>query len=166
MRTITSPSTRPARWLLALSLVFAASLLATDKAAAAAPFEASGTFVETSSAHSEPQPVGCGCVVFFDQTVTDTLFGTLNGSGTFNGSCQVRVRSGRGVCVGTFTFTGTVAGRTGTAQIHDVILIDDVTTGASHGSFSIVSGTGGLANLRGHATVEGNTYNGQFLFAT
>jgi uncharacterized protein DUF3224 len=162
MRRMASASTRLPRWLLALSLVLAASLLATDQAAASAPFEASGTFVGTSSQQSNIRPVGC-CVVFFDQTSTDTLSGTLDGSDVYRASCQVRTQSGAGVCVGTDAFTGTVAGRTGTLQIHLVAVTD--TTGAPHGNASIVSGTGGLANLHGHLTAGAGTYSGQFLFA-
>lgn len=157
MRRITSPSMRLARSLLALSLVLAASLLATDQAAAAAPFAASGTFVGTSSVPSNIRPAGC-CVYLFDQVSTDNLFGTLDGSDTYYASCHLQTLSGEEVCVGTDTFTGTVAGRTGTLQIHLVTFGD-------HGTASIVSGTGDLANLHGHLTVVGNAYSGQFVFA-
>jgi hypothetical protein len=164
MRRITSPSTRRARRLLALSLVLAASLLAPDQAAAAAPFAASGTFVATSSVPSNLKTVGC-CVVFFGLAATDTLSGTLDGSDSYHASCQVRTQSGHGICVGIDSFTGTVAGRTGTLQIL-LVAFNDLTTGASHGTASFLSGTGGLANLRGHLTVVGNAYSGQFVFVT
>ena len=157
MRRTTSPSTRLARRVLALSLVLAASLLATDQAAAAAPFAASGTFAVTSSVQSNITPVGC-CVFFFDQTSTDTLSGTLDGTDLYQASCHLQTQSGQEVCVGTDAFTGTVAGRTGRLQIHLV-------TFGSHATATIVSGTGGLANLHGHLTVVGNAYSGQLLFA-
>jgi hypothetical protein len=49
------------------------------------------------------------------------------------------------------------------------VIFRDPTTGASHGIFVIVSGTGGLANLHGSGTFQGimgaGTYTAQVFFA-
>jgi hypothetical protein len=164
MRSITFAFTRRTQ-LLALPLCLATMLLlGTNQAAAAAPFAANGTFAGTSGEPSNIRQVGC-CLFFFDQTSTDTLYGTLDGTDIYHASCQAETRSGQEMCVGIDAFTGTVAGRTGTLQIL-IVGFNNLTTGAYHATASILSGTGGLANLRGHLTVVGNTYSGQFRFVT
>jgi hypothetical protein len=165
MRNITLPSMRRARWLLALPLCLATLLLTTNKAAAA-PFAVSGTYALTSN----PEPTdyhthGCGCVGFYTQLTTSTLSGTMTGTGSYEASCQIRWRSGGdGVCQGTFVFDGTIANRTGTATFHIVTHFD--ATQAVHGTMSVVSGTGGLADLHGQLDIDNDTYSGQLVFST
>src|SRR5262245_7311986 len=90
MRSITFAFTRRARLLLALPLCLATMLLlGTNEAVAAAPFAAHGTFAVTSSTQSNIKFVGC-CLVFFDQTSTDTLTGTLSGTDVFHAPCQLQ----------------------------------------------------------------------------
>src|SRR4051794_9384551 len=166
MRSITLAFTRRARLLLALPLCLATMLLlGTNKAAAAAPFAVSGTYAQTSSDVVDYVEHGCGCVAFYTQLTTTTLSGTMTGTGSYKASCQIRWRSGDGVCVGTFVFEGTIAGRTGKATYH-IVTHFDATTGAVHSTMSVVSGTGGLADLHGQLDVGNDTYSGQLVFST
>src|SRR4051794_24767159 len=165
MRSITLAFTRRARLLLALPLCLATMLLlGTNKAAAAAPFAVSGTYAQTSSEVVDYVTHGCGCVGFYTQLTTTTLSGTMTGTGSYKASCQIRWRSGDGVCVGTFVFEGTIAGQTGTATFHIVDFFD--AAGAVHGTMSVVSGTGGVADLHGHLDLVNDTYSGQLVFST
>jgi hypothetical protein len=140
-------------------------LLAANVAAAAGPpFEASGTFVATSIVQSNFR--SADGVTFFDYTEEDTIFGTFSGTGLLQTSCVLRA-SGQGVCRGGTTFRGTVEGEFGIVQLRDVIFFD-ATTGAFHGTFTVLGGTGGLAGLRGHVSLEGasgaGSYTGQLAF--
>jgi hypothetical protein len=169
MRTTILRPIRQAGWLVPLTLSLAISLLATDLAAAAEPFEASGTTVTTNSIQSNIRSVpvpGCACrVTLFDDTESVIVSGAFSGTGVIELSCRVPSSTLQGRCHGTETFTGTVAGRSGTATFEETTFFD-LTTGASHGSFTVVSGTGGLRNLRGHGTFEGNSYTGRLFFAS
>jgi Protein of unknown function (DUF3224) len=106
-------------------------------------------------------------VTLFDFTEHDTLAGSFTGTSVLQGSCVVRA-SGQGVCQARETFTGTAFGQSGTVQLQDVSFTDQ-TTGAIHGTFTIVGGTGNLANLHGHGTFQGmgttGTYAGQVVVA-
>ena len=169
MRTLPGPPARRGRWLLALPLCLALGLLGATPVAAAGPrlgsVPISGTFVQTSFVPSNTRTVDG--VTLFDFTEQDTLTGSFTGTSVLQGSCVVRA-SGQGVCRARETFTGTVDGRSGTAEFQDVSFLDQ-TTGAIHGSFAIVSGTGQLANLHGHGTFQGvgttGTYTGQVVAA-
>jgi hypothetical protein len=159
---------RQAHWLVALVVTLAMGLpvlRAHPATAAGPPFAASGTFAQTSFVQSNIR--SAGGVTLFDFTEHDTLTGTFVGTTILHGSCVVRA-SGQAVCQAVETFTGTVAGRAGTVQFRDVIFVD-LTTGAAHGSFTIVGGTGGLATLHGHGTFQGvggsGTYTGLLVFA-
>jgi hypothetical protein len=98
--------------------------------------------------------------------VSQTL--TLAMIGTFDGTFAVEVRfvihpSGEVNDHGFATFTGTVDGQYGTLQLRT-----RGTPGPIDG-FTIVSGSDGLANLRGHGTViftgpGSGTYSGQVHF--
>jgi hypothetical protein len=168
-RTILRPI-RQARWLVALMLSLAIASLATDLAAAAEPFDASGTTVSTGSTQSNirslPAAPGCECrVTLFDDTEQVIVSGTFSGTGVVELSCVVPSSTLQGRCHGTETFTGTVAGKSGTARFEEATFFD-LTTGASHGTFTVVGGTGGLTSLRGHGTFEGNSYTGRLVFAS
>ena len=167
MRITVLRAARRARWLVALSLSLAVLLPAANPAAAAGPpFEASGSFVQTSFVQSNIR--SADGVTLFDFTEHDSLSGTFSGTSVIQGSCVVPA-SGQGVCHAFETFTGTVAGESGTARFSDVIFLD-VTTGALNGSFTVVGGTGGLASLHGHGTFQATagvpgTYTGRLVFA-
>ncbi len=150
-------------WLV-LSLSLATLLSAASLAAAAGPpFEANGTFVQTSFELSNVR--SAGGVTLFDFTETDALSGTFSGTDVVQGSCVVQP-SGQGVCHAFETFTGTVNGESGTVQFSDVFFLE--ATGAFRGTFTVVGGTGGLTSLHGHGTFEGTTegtYEGLLVFA-
>jgi hypothetical protein len=167
MRITVLRAARRACWLVALSLSLAVLLAGASLAAAAGPpFEASGSFVQTSFVQSNIR--SADGVTFFDFTEHDALVGTFSGTSVIQGSCVVPA-SGQGVCHAVETFTGAVEGESGTARFSDVIFLD-LTTGAVHGSFTVVGGTGELASLHGHGTFQGTsgapgTYTGRLVFA-
>ncbi len=114
--------------------------------------------------------------VLSSQTVGGTTFITQRSryrlTGTFTGTTVAEERvillpTGDQILVGQHTFTGTVAGRSGTARFVTVARGDAT---AFQGQFTILSGTGGLANLRGQGTFEGSaqtftgTYAGTLFF--
>jgi hypothetical protein len=152
--------------LLALAAVLLVTALATQRAAAAGPpSAASGSFTQVSFSQTNVRTTGA--VTHFAFTEQDALTGTFSGSTVLQGSCVVQA-SGRAICQAVESFTGTVAGQTGSLTFRDVIFLD-MTTGAAHGSFTIISGTGGLAMLHGHGTFQGvgttGTYSGALVFA-
>ena len=144
-------------------LVFAA----VPAAAAGAPISASGSFQQLSFVPSNFRTTGG--VTFFDFTEHDSLSGTFSGTSVIDGSC-LTLPSGQTLCEGIETLTGTVAGQGAagdTVQFHDVVSIDS--TGAVHGSFTIVGGTGALASVHGHGTFQGTStgsYTGRLAFAS
>lgn len=151
------------RALLALPLCLAAVLLASDKATAA-PFAVSGTYAQTAEeVDTDIVPHGkCSCVFSYNAVNRTALSGSMTGTGTNTVSCVLRFEVGTGVCQGTFVFEGTLAGRTGTATFHNVTHFDP--TGV-RSALSVVSGTGGLADLHGHFEAGNVDYSGQFVFA-
>jgi hypothetical protein len=169
MKTRPEPAARCGRWLLVLPLCLALALLGAPPVAAAGPRlgsgPISGSFRQTSFVPSNTRTVDG--VTSFDFTEQDTLTGSFTGTSLLQGSCVVRA-SGQGVCRARETFTGTVDGRSGTAEFQDVSFLDQ-TTGAIRGSFTIVGGTGDLANLHGRGTFQGvgttGTYAGQVVVA-
>jgi hypothetical protein len=162
MRSLKRRATRRGRRLIALTLSLPVLFPA---AAAARPFEASGSIVATAIEQSNFR--SAGGVTFFDYMERQDVTGTLSGAGVLRTSCAIR-DSGQGVCTGVETFTGTVAGRSGTLRWHDVVFVD-ATTGAFHGTFTTLDGTGALATLHGHGTFQGGsgtgTYTGRLVFA-
>jgi hypothetical protein len=151
--------------LITLSLLVGWLLSANPAAAAAGPpVPASGTVVQTSFVQSNPR--SAGGVTHFDFTEHDALTGTFIGTTVIQGSCAVGA-SGQGVCHAFETFTGTVAGQTGTLQFNDVIFLD-LTTGAFHGTYTTING-GSLTNVHGRGTFQGTgttgTYTGLLILA-
>jgi hypothetical protein len=125
-------------------------LLSATPAAAATLITASGTFVRTSFVQSNIRQVDG--VTLFDFTEHGVRSGTFSGTSVVQGSCVVRA-SGQASCQAVETFTGTVAGETGTVVLHDVVA-SDLATGSVHGSFTVVHG-GSLTNVHGHGTFQG-----------
>ena len=153
--------------LLGFALALANFAFAAAPAAAAGPpVSASGSFQQVSFVPSNFRTADG--VTFFDFTEHDALSGTFSGTSVIQGSCMTRA-SGQTLCQALETFTGTVGGRGGggdTVTFRDVVAIDP--TGAVSGSFTIVSGTGSLANVHGHGTFEGTStgsYSGLLVFA-
>jgi hypothetical protein len=155
------------RRFLAVSLLLGALVLVAQPAAAAGRiFSASGSFVQESFVQSNIR--SADGVTLFDFTEHDSLAGTFSGTSVIEGSCVVRA-SGQGVCQAFETFSGTVESASGTATFSDVVFLD-LTTGAVHGTFTVVSGTGDLADLQGHGAFQGTsgapgTYSGTLVFA-
>jgi hypothetical protein len=150
---------------LALTLAgFAVS--GVPAAAAGPPVVASGSYQQLSFVPSNFRTADG--VTFFDFTEHDSLSGTFSGTSVIEGSCMTRA-SGQTLCQALETFMGTVAGRGGsgdTVTFRDVVNIES--TGAAHGSFTVVAGTGALANLHGHGTFAGTStgsYTGLFVLA-
>ena len=151
-------------WLAIATLLAGSLWTATQGFAAGPPFAASGSattlsFVVTSARSADG-------VTLFDFIEHDALAGTFSGTTVIDGSCVVK-QSGDSVCRGSETFTGTVDGASGTVTFSDVIRID--ASGVANGAFTIVGGTGDLADLHGHGTFTSSgglgTYSGRLVFA-
>lgn len=145
------------RRISALFLVAAAALWA-PAVAQAAPLTASGGVVQTSFTVTGSRTAGG--VTFFTFAETDSLTGTFSGTSTLSGECIQRAR-GPILCRARETFTGTVAGIAGTVDFADLITIDPA-TGAFSGRFTIVGATGGLNQLHGQGTFEGQGTTGTY----
>ena len=149
---------------VALILVLSA-LPAHPAGAVGPPIEATGTYTRTSIAQSNIRTMGN--VTMLDFTETQVWTGTFTGTTVLHGSCVVRP-SLQAVCQAMATFTGTVAGRSGTAELHLVVFID-MATRVLHANFTIVGGTGDLAALHGHGTVQAlrgtGPYEAKLIFA-
>jgi hypothetical protein len=149
--------------MVAAPLVVAGLLAAGPAAAGGPPVAASGTFVQNTFSTSNTRTEGA--VTMFDFTERDTLAGTFTGTSLIQGTCVVQT-SGQSVCTALETFTGQVGSASGTLQFRDVVVVE--ATGAVRGSFTIISGTGALAAMRGHGTFEGTpgspgTYSARLL---
>ena len=157
---------RPASRLLGLMLPLAALFVAIPATAAGPPIAAGGSYQQLSFVPSNFRTADG--VTFFDFTQHDSLSGTFSGTTVIQGSCMTRA-SGNTLCQGLETLTGTVAGRGGagdTVEFRDVVTIDP--TGTVEGRFSIVGGTGALADLHGYGTFQGTStgsYSGLVVFA-
>ena len=143
--------------------ILGALALVPAESAASPPATGSGSYIVTGAVVAGVRPAGGNTFVSETETVTatGTFVGTLvhdlvvtfraDGSLTFRGSG---------------TFTGSVGGLSGTFE-DPVEGQGSVVTGQLSGSFPITRGTGDLAGLRGHATIEGvpatgGTYTVQF----
>ena len=162
MRKITS-LTLLVLTLAFLPLVFGAGPRAVQ---AAPPTSASGSFSALAlPTNVVTQPVGPNTII--TDTLTEVLSGTFSGTSVLQERYVLRA-DGSFIERAVETFTGTVNGVAGTATFVDVVTGD--LTSSFHGSFVVVSGTGGLANLRGRVTFQGSsvdgtgTYSGQVHF--
>ncbi len=104
---------------------------------------------------------------FFHHNDAHTLTGTLAGTTSEDVTIIVNLSTGKGTLSGLLFFTGTANGVSGTAVLQLVGVVD---VPSIQGSFIIISGDGGLANLRGQGTFVfdnafiGGTYSGQVHF--
>ena len=151
--------TSQVRWVASGVLVVLLAVAAGPTVAAAQTISASGTFTQNSFVPSSFRTVGG--VTMFDFVEHDSLKGTLVGTTVINGTCVVQT-SGDSVCQAVETFTGSVGDASGTLTFRDVVFVS--AAGAASGTFTIVSGTGGLATLHGHGSFQGvggtGTYSG------
>jgi len=141
------------------------------------PLPAQGGFSVCFSYAAPPRQVGENLIIMFN--ISGTLTGTFTGS--FVGTeLDVVHRDGSITKHGSFVFTGSVTGRSGTGTLHVTFEgIGNAVTG--HEVLRVVSreGTGSLAGVYAELTAEGDvgapepgcnfsgagTYSGQILFA-
>jgi hypothetical protein len=127
-------------------------------AAGAMTVAASGTFTITSLTPTVVQTVGG--VTILDVKSTTSFTGTFTGTSVAEATCIVQA-TGQGTCFGPETFTGTVAGRSGTVQFFDTYAI----TNTSVQGQAVI--TGGTAGVQGRVTFQGGltsgTYAGQLV---
>ncbi len=129
--------------LLPLALVAVLALGMTG-VAAAPPTTASGTFTTTDASLTNPRTIGSNTI--FDLTFTGVWTGTFAGTVVGHGTVLLHADgSGEGNAVD--VFTGTVNGTPGTVTLNDVSSSD--AGGSFRGTFSILRGTGDLANVHG-----------------
>ena len=129
--------------LLPLALVAVLALGMTG-AAAAPPTTASGTFTTTDASLTNPRTIGNNTK--FDIDFMGVWTGTFDGTVVGHGALVIHADgSGEGNSVD--VFTGTVNGTPGTVTLNDVSRTD--AGGSFRGTFSILSGTGNLANVHG-----------------
>jgi len=132
--------------LISLAVVLAVAGV-TGAAAASPPTSASGTFTYTSSTFNSVRQAGGNTIIDLSATVSYT--GTFSGTSTVQGTLIFHP-DGTANFHDVETFTGTVNGVPGTVTFN---LAGTGSMAPPAGSFQgtdvIVSGTGGLANLRG-----------------
>jgi hypothetical protein len=132
---------------LVLSLVLvaavAAGMIVVPHHAAAASM-ASGSFTTTTASLTNQRMAGSNTI--FDLTFTGSWTGTFTGTVVGQGTVLFHA-DGSGQANTVDIFTGTVNGTPGTVTLNDVAKVD--AGGAYRGTYSILSGTGALANLRG-----------------
>jgi len=132
--------------LISLAVVLAVAGV-TGAAAASPPTSASGTFTYTSSTFNSVRQAGGNTIIDLSATVSYT--GTFSGTSTVQGTLIFHP-DGTANFHDVETFTGTVNGVPGTVTFN---LAGAGSMAPPAGSFEgtdvIVSGTGGLANLRG-----------------
>jgi hypothetical protein len=135
-------------------LVVALSVGFAPPARAAQPTEGTGTYTNYGFSLT---PIGKadGSTLYglsFSSTLTGILAGSCSATGT-----EVVHPDGSAIARGSVTCTGTVAGQPGT------FLLGAVASAAPDGTVRasfVLSGTGTLANLHGHATAEGTLLSG------
>ena len=147
------------RFPISVLLVLVLSVLVLPTAVGAAPpLTGGGTFTVSSAIIASTRQADGN--TFLTLRVTTLYSGTLQGTGV--GEETVIVHPDGTLNGSTFeTFTGAIGGTAGTAVLR-VEGTGDVTTGVLRGRFTILDGTGGLANARGEGTFQavgdGGTY--------
>ena len=139
-----------------LSLLFIPLLLLLPAGHASTLSTGSGTF----------QPTGSPTVVSTNQIhgymIIRETFG-LQFTGTFTGTTTgtitiiINLATGKGIFFGQNSFTGTVTTSAGSAT-GTILSPFYATFAANHfqGQFTLYGGKGGLTNLRGHGTIQGD----------
>jgi len=153
------------RKIIGVSILLLGALLLTPLAQGTTPILASGTISPIQSL-GDVIRVADG-YTFFHHNDVHTLTGTLAGTTSEDVTIIVNLSTGQGTLSGLLFFTGTANGVSGTAVLQ---LVGGVNVPTIQGSFTIVSGDGGLANLHGQGTFVfpnafiGGTYSGQVHF--
>ncbi len=142
------------RFLSAICVVLALAALALAPATAYAssPTEVSATYVLTSAVNLDVRQAGDNLIL--RQIETGILEGDITGPFTFERKIVIH-SDGQLETEGFVTFgPGSVSGRSG-SMTWRLVVTGSATTGAIQGRWTILSGTGDLANLRGQGTLEG-----------
>jgi hypothetical protein len=131
------------------------TLALVPSAHSAPPIAGGGTFIQISNTLNAPPRVAAGNT-FFSLTTTFLDTGTLSGT-EVDVFTFVTHPDGNTTFHGTATFTGDiVVGGSVVASGTSQFVLEGTGEGASfEGALTIQSGTGGLANLRGHGTFVG-----------
>ncbi|SRR6266581_3012042 len=131
--------------------VFAVLAVIPSGTVASPPATGSGSYVVTGAVVTGVRTADGN--VFVTETETATSTGTL--TGTFVHDLVVTIHpDGSLTFHGPGTFTGTINGLSGTLE-YVVEGQGSVVTGELRGSFAITRGTGDLASVQGHMTIEG-----------
>jgi hypothetical protein len=159
------------------ALAIAGASLMLPSAEAGTPQAASGAFFHCFNYAAPPRQVGENLIVTFN--ISGMSNGTLTGSVTGT-ELDVVHRDGSITLEGSFVFTGSVTGRSGTGTLHfSYEGIGNAATGHETLRFVGTQGTGALSGVYAEITAEGNvgapkagcalsaegTYNGQIVFA-
>ncbi len=153
------------RKIISVPILFLGALLLAPLAHGTTPIAASGTITPIQSL-GDVILVADGNT-FFHHNDAHTLTGTLAGTTSEDVTIIVNLSTGQGTLSGLLFFTGTANGVSGTAVLQ---LVGVVKVPTIQGSFAIISGDGGLANLRGQGTFVfpnafiGGAYSGQIHF--
>ena len=138
------------RILLALALVAATALLSPGVAAAGSPPPATGTWDDCNFA---PVVRTAGPNTIVTIGITENFQGSL--SGTYVGTERdVVYANGSATFHGNGVFTGTIAGRTGTAS-YRYEGVFPVGSPSFHANWVLIGQTGGLASANGQGTFGG-----------
>src|SRR3989442_7603908 len=153
------------RRIISVPILLLAALLLAPLAYGTTPISASGTITPIQSLGVVILVAGGN--TFFHHNDVHTLTGTLVGTTSEDVTIIVNLSTGQGTLSGLLFFTGTANGVSGTAVLK---LVGIVNVPTIQGSFAIISGDGGLANLRGQGTFVfdnafiGGAYTGQIHF--
>jgi len=160
------------------ALVIVGALLALPRAEASGPpLPARGEFFACFKYAAPPRQVGENLIIMFNisGTLTDTFTGSFVGT-----ELDVVHRDGSITKHGSFVFTGSVTGRSGTGTLHVTFEgIGNAVTGHETLRFVGRQGTGDLAGTHANLTAEGDlgapspgcdvsgagTYTGHVIFA-
>ena len=141
------------RWhvlrLATLPLVAALSLAVGPAVSAAEPAQANGTFTFSFSSVSIRTADGN---TFVDYTFTETTLGIFDGTRVGSGSAVIH-SDGSFNTINSGTFTGTIAGRSGTAEMS---FRGSGTFASAGGSYTVTGGTGGLAGVHAEGKDSGS----------
>lgn len=145
----TSTITRHLLRFLMLPLVSAAWLGVAPAAYADEPVQGGGT--NTISFTPAPERTADGNT-FIDYTFIETFRGIVDGTRVGSGELVIHA-DGSFNTINSGTFTGTIAGRSGTAEMS---FRGSGTFASTGGSLTVTSGTGGLAGVHAEAKVSGS----------
>jgi hypothetical protein len=144
-----STVTRHLLRFLMLPLVSALWLGVAPAAYADEPVQGGGT--STISLTPVPERTADGNT-FIDYTFTETMLGIIDGTRVGSGELVIHA-DGSFNTINSGTFTGTIAGRSGTAEMSFRI---SGTFASAGGSFTVTGGTGGLAGVHAEGKNSGS----------